>query len=130
MKKPSNIVYGVEEAPPLGISLLSGLQHVGLISVILVFPLLVGGEAGLSPAESLDLLSWSMLVLAAGTVFQALPQGPVGARVLSPVVFTATYLTPAIMAAKVGGLAAMAGMTLLGGLVEIALSRVLRALRP
>jgi len=39
MKKPSGIVYGVEESPPAGITVLSGLQHVGLISVILVFPL-------------------------------------------------------------------------------------------
>ena len=42
MKKPSGIVYGVEERPPAGITVLSGLQHVGLISVILVFPLLIG----------------------------------------------------------------------------------------
>ncbi len=130
MKKPSGIVYGVEDIPPTGITVLSGLQHVGLVSVILVFPLLVGREAGLSPEESLDLLSVSMLVLALGTVLQALPRGPVGARVLSPVVFTATYLTPAILAVKIGGPAAMAGMTLLGGLGEIALSRGLRALRP
>lgn len=130
MKKPSGIVYGVEETPPFGITALSGLQHVGLISVILVFPLLVGREAGLTPEESLNLLSVSMLVLAVGTVLQALSRGPVGARVLSPVVFTATYLTPAILAVRIGGPAAMAGMTVLGGLVEIALSRGLRALRP
>ncbi len=130
MRKPSGIVYGVEERPPAGITVLSGLQHVGLISVILVFPLLIGREAGLSPPESLDLLSVSMVVLAVGTILQALPSGPIGARALSPVVFTATYLTPAILAVKPGGLAAVAGMTLFGGLVEIALSRVLRALRP
>lgn len=130
MRKPTGIVYGVDETPPAGITVLSGLQHVGLVSVILLFPLLVGREAGLSPEESLDLLSVSMLVLAAGTVLQALPGGPVGARTLSPVVFTATYLAPALLAVKAGGLAAMAGMTLLGGLVEIALSRGLRALRP
>jgi len=130
MKKPRGIVYGVEERPPSGITVLSGLQHAGLIAVILVFPLLVGREAGLAPEESLDLLSVSMLVLSVGTVLQALPGGPVGARALSPVVFTATYLTPAILAVRVGGPAAMAGMTLCGGLLEIALSRGLRALRP
>jgi NCS2 family nucleobase:cation symporter-2 len=88
MKKPSGIVYGVDERPPTGSTVLSGLQHVGLISVILVFPLLIGREAGLSPAESLDLLSVSMLVLAAGTILQSLPGGPVGARALTPVVFS------------------------------------------
>lgn len=130
MRKPIGIVYGVEEHPPTAITVLSGLQHVGLVSVILVFPLLVGREAGLAPDEALHLLSVSMLVLAVGTVLQALPRGPVGARALSPVVFTATYLAPALLAVRTGGLAAMAGMTMLGGLVEIALSRGLRALRP
>ena len=130
MKKPTGIIYGVEDRPPTGVTALSGLQHVGLISVILVFPLLVGREVGLSPEESLDLLSVSMVVLAVGTVLQALPGGPIGARALTPVVFTATYLAPGLLAARAGGLAAMAGMTVLGGLVEIGLSRGLRALRP
>ena len=84
MKKPSNIVYGVEESPPAGITLLSGLQHVALISVILVFPLLVASEAGLSPKESLDLLSVSMLVLAAcGPLHGRAPKPPPSDAVLT-----------------------------------------------
>lgn len=130
MKKPVNIIYGVDERPPLGVTLLSGLQHVGIISIILVYPLLVSREAGLSREATLDVLSMSMLVLGIGAVLQALPQGFVGARFLCPPVFTATYLTPSLLAVKTGGLSLVLGMTAFGGLVEVALSRTLRRLRP
>ena len=130
MKKPVHILYGVDETPPPLVTLLSGLQHVGLIAIILVYPVLVTREAGLSPEKTLDVLSTSALVLGVGTVLQALPRGPVGAGFLCPPVFTATYLTPSLVAAKSGGLSLVSGMTAFGGLVEVALSRVLRPLRP
>jgi xanthine permease XanP len=40
-KKPANLVYGVEENPPWGITLLQGLQHVFIMSVYFIFPVLV-----------------------------------------------------------------------------------------
>ena len=46
-RKPVNIVYGVDEVPPFGVTVLSGFQHVGLISIFLVYPLLVSREGGL-----------------------------------------------------------------------------------
>jgi hypothetical protein len=39
VKRPLGIVYGIDDVPPFGISVLSGLQHVGIISVIVVHPL-------------------------------------------------------------------------------------------
>jgi NCS2 family nucleobase:cation symporter-2 len=76
------------------------------------------------------MLSVSMLVLGAGAILQASPRGPVGAHFLCPPVFTATYLAPSLLAARTGGLSLVLGMTAFGGLVEIALSRALRRLRP
>ena len=130
MKTPINIVYGVEDAPPLGVMLLSGFQHVGLASIILVFPLLVTREAGIPPRLALDVLGVSMLVLGAGALLQAIPRGPIGSGFLCPPVFAAAYLSPSLLAINTGGLPLVFGMTVFGGLLEIALSRFLRPLRP
>lgn len=130
MKKPAYVTHWVEERPPPGVTLLSGLQHVGIISIALVYPLLLGRAAGLSAAGIADLLAATMLVLGVGALLQSLPRGPVGARFLCPPVCTAAYLTPALLAVKTGGLGLAFGMTAFGGLFEVFVSRVLRPLRP
>ena len=33
MKKPLDVAYGVGERPPLDVTVLNGLQHVGLMSI-------------------------------------------------------------------------------------------------
>lgn len=129
-RKPVNIVYGVDEAPPVGVTVLSGLQHVGLISIFLLYPLLLSREGGLSVEQTSDILSLTMLVLGIGSILQSLPHGPVGARYLCPPVCTAAYLAPSLLAVKTGGMALVFGMTAFGGLVEAVLSRFLRPLRP
>jgi NCS2 family nucleobase:cation symporter-2 len=104
VRRPPNIFYGVDDKPPHGVTVLSGLQHVGLISIILVYPLLVTREAGLSSQASQDVLSLSMIVLGIGAILQVLPRGFIGARLLCPPTFTAAYLAPSLIAVKTGGL--------------------------
>jgi NCS2 family nucleobase:cation symporter-2 len=109
---------------------MSGLQHVGLISIFLLYPLLVSREGGLSVEQTSDYLSLTMLVLGIGAILQSLPRGLVGGRYLCPPVCTAAYLVPSLLAVKIGGMSLVLGMTVFGGLVEVALSRFLRPLRP
>jgi len=130
MKKPLNIVYGVDERPPLGVTLVSGFQHVVLMSIRLLFPLLVAREAGLPPERILDVVAVSMLVMGAGAYLQSLSSRPVGSGYLCPPSFTSAYIAPSLAAARAGGLGLVLGMTVFGGLIETALSRVLRPLRP
>lgn len=52
MKKPRNIVYGVDDIPPRGMLLLSGVQHVGLVAIFLLVPVIACREAGM-PAEKI-----------------------------------------------------------------------------
>jgi xanthine permease XanP len=130
MRKPIGIVYGVEETPPRIIAFLSGLQHVALISIFLLFPLIVSREAGLSSKQTTDLLSWSLLAMGIATILQGLPRSFVGSGFLCPSVFTASYLAPSLLAAKTGGLPLVFGMTVFAGFIEAALSLALRWLRP
>jgi NCS2 family nucleobase:cation symporter-2 len=130
VKKPPDIVYGLEEAPPAVVTMLCGLQHVGLIATNLVYPLLVFRVAETPAQAVVDLIGAGMLVLAAATLLQALRVGPLGSGFMSPAVFTATYLGPSLVAAKVGGLPLVFGMTIFAGLLEAALAPLLNRLRP
>lgn len=129
MKKPANLIYAVDDVPPLGVALLSGLQQVGLISIFLLFPLVVFREAGLSVYALNNILSLSMLAMGVGALLSALRVGPLGSGFLCPPVFSAFYLSPSLLALKTGGLPLVFGMTLFAGFFEAALSRVQRYLR-
>jgi NCS2 family nucleobase:cation symporter-2 len=130
VKRPLSIVYGLEDTPPAGVMVAGGLQHVVLMAIRLLFPVLVAREAGLSPGRVLDVLGVSMIVMALGTLLQAIPRGMIGCGYLCPPSFTSAYIAPSLVAARSGGLPLVVGMTLFGGVVEAGLSRLLRPLRP
>ncbi len=130
MKKPVNITYGVDDSPPVLVTLLSGVQLVGLISLYLLIPLAVCREVGLPTPAVQDVLTWSMLALALGANLQAFRRGPVGSGYLAPTIFTSAFLPASLLAAKMGGMALVSGMTVFAGLFNAGLSRLLRHLRP
>jgi xanthine permease XanP len=130
LKKPPHIAYAVEDRPPLAVTVLSGLQHVGIIAIALVYPLILSREAGLSLDQTASVLAATMLILGLGAVLQSLPRGALGAGYLCPPVCTAAYLGPSLLAVKTGGISLAFGMLAFGGVVEAALSRLLRPLRP
>ncbi|HZO46969.1 MAG TPA: solute carrier family 23 protein [Xanthobacteraceae bacterium] len=129
MRKPANLVYGVDEAPPHLVTLISAVQHVAVIAIFMIYPLIIGRAAG-APADVISaMLRMGMLALAVAVALQALPRGPVGSRFLAPSIFTGVYLAPSLLAAKTGGLPLVWGMTIFAGLVEIALAQVWTKLR-
>jgi NCS2 family nucleobase:cation symporter-2 len=129
-KKPTDIVYGVEDVPPTLVIALSGLQHTGLIAIFLIFPLLVVKEFGASATLSVNILSIAAIALGVAAVLQALPKGPVGSGYCCPANYSAIYLAPSLAAVKLGGFPVLFGMTVFAGIVEAALAPVLRRLRP
>ena len=129
MRKPPNISYGVDDVPPLGVNVLSGLQHVGLMSIYLIYPALVTQAAGSSAEVAAGVVSMSLIALAIGTLLQAIPLGPVGSGYLCQPICSVVYFVPSLVAAKHGGLHAVFGMTIAAGVLEVALARGLRRLR-
>jgi NCS2 family nucleobase:cation symporter-2 len=129
VKKPANIIYAVDESPPPLVTILNGCQHVGVIAINLVYPLLVFRAVD-APIELVtSLVSAGMVVLAIATVLQARRLGPVGSGFMCPATFTATYFGPSLLAAKIGGLPLVFGMTLFAGVLEAALAPSLNRLR-
>jgi xanthine permease XanP len=127
MKKPASIVYGLEDTPPAHVTVLNGVQFVALIAINLVYPLLVFRVAGASADLVGSMLAVGMLVLAAGTFLQA---WRTGSGYMCPATFTATYLGPSLLAAQVGGLPLVFGMTLFAGILEMVIAPLLNRLRP
>ena len=129
-RKPPEIVYGVDEAPPLAATLLSACQHVGNLSISVVTPVIIFRQAHIPTEISAGIISISFLGLALAAILQALPRGPVGSGYLAPSAFSGLFITPSSAAVALGGLPLMFGMTVFAGLVQAGLSRLTRHLRP
>jgi xanthine permease XanP len=128
-KRPPEIIYGVDEVPPLHVIVLSGLQHVGLIAIFLIFPIIVINEVGLPASHSANVLSLAVIALGVAALLQGIPKGPVGSGFLCPANYSAIYLAPSIASVKMGGLPLLFGMTVFAGVLEAALSPLLHRIR-
>jgi len=128
-KKPPNLIFGLEDSPPLLVTISNGVQHVGLIAINLVYPLLMCRAANAPVAFVADLLAMGMLVCGIGTFLQARGLGPVGSGYMCPSGFTATYFGPSLLAAQLGGLPLVFGMTTFAGALEAAIAPLLNRLR-
>jgi len=129
-RKPGNIIYGLDEAPPLLVTAGNAVQHVALISINLVYPVIIFRLAGVPISGVASLLAVGLLVLGAGTFLQAARRGPVGSGFLCPATFTAAYLSPSLLAVKAGGLPLLFGMTLFAGALEVLFAPLLSRMRP
>lgn len=100
-----------------------------MIAINLVYPLLVFRVVR-APIELVaSLLSTGMIVLALATFLQARRLGPVGSGFMCPATFSATYLGPSLLAAQVGGLPLVFGMTIFASVLEAAVAPLLNLLR-
>jgi xanthine permease XanP len=129
-KKPGELIYGLDDAPaPLAVAF-AGFQHVSLVRIQLIYPLFVIQMAGLSTASSVNMLSLALIALGIAAILQSLPRGPVGSGFLLPSCHTGIFLEPSLAALKLGGLPLVFGMTVFAGVIQSALTPMLRRLRP
>jgi NCS2 family nucleobase:cation symporter-2 len=126
MRKPADVVYGVDEIPPVAVSVVTGVQHVAVMSVYLVFPVLLAQAAGGSSDTAASMVSMTLVALAAATLLQATR---VGSGFLCQPIPSVLYFVPSLTAVKHGGLALAFGMTLGAGLLEAVMAGVFRRLR-
>lgn len=128
-KRPSNLVYAVDEYPPPFRLALLGVQYAVMSSIYLVLVVIVLREAHVTPSESIQVMGIACVGLAIGTALQAMPRGPIGSGFLAPPVFSAVYLAPSVLAARIGGMPLVFGMTIFAGIVEVLFAFALNRLR-
>lgn len=125
-RRPADLIYSVDERPPLGPLIALGLQHAALASVYLVLIVIVANAAGAPSHTALAMVSFALMALAFSSALQA---SPAGSGYLAIPVYSAIYLAPSVLAAQTGGLPLVFGMTVFAGLVQAGLSFGLRHLR-
>ena len=128
-KKPPELVYGVEDKPPLPTCLLLGLQHIFIITIALIFPVVIVRSIGGTPEQAEFFVSMSLLAGGVGTILQALKKKGIGSGYLCPSVCGPSYLPASLLAAQTGGLSLLFGMTAIAGSFEVLLSRIMHRLR-
>jgi NCS2 family nucleobase:cation symporter-2 len=129
MAKPSNLIYGVDEKPPIVSTLLLALQHTFVMSSTLILPVVIVSEIGGTLDQVQSVVSYSMIAAGLATILQSLKKGPVGSGYLCPHLVGPSYLSASIQAAWLGGLPLLFGMTAVAGFFEALFSRVVRRLR-
>ena len=129
LKKPSSLLYGVIEKPPLWMTLLQGFQHACNSAILLIFPVMIIRTIGGTTEQAAFLVSMSMMAGGIGVMAQALNKGPVGSGYLCPQICGPAYLSASMLAAKTGGLSLLLGMTFIAGALEALCSRVVKRLR-
>ena len=129
MARPTDLIYAVNEVPPPAILVISAIQHVAVMAITLIFPLILAREAGLSGTQVLDLVSLSMIGLGFATVCFSIRSHFIGSGYLSPAAYTAIYLGPSLFALRRGGLDLVFGMTIIAGVIQLGVAPLLKRLR-
>lgn len=129
-KKPSNLIYAVDEIPPPGTIWLQGLQHAAVISMGWLLVALLVTSIGGTPEEAANVIRMSMIASGVATILQGLYRGPVGSGYLCPFAVGPIYVPASLLAANTGGLPMVFSMTALSGVFEGVFSRLLPKLRP
>lgn len=134
----SELLFGLNDKPPVPVSILVAFQHVLASFVGIITPtLIIGGVLGLG--EHIPyLISMALIVSGVGTFIQARRFGPVGAGVMAlqgtSFAFLSSVLAAGFIAKGKGGgpeeiLSLIFGVCFFGAFVEIFLSQFLHKLK-
>ena len=129
MKRPASLIYGLEDRPPLPLTLLLGLQHTLAMSSGLVFVAVVLPSAAWPTSLAQDVVRLSMIGVGVGTILQAMNRFRIGSGYLCPQLVGPAFLPASLLAVKTGGLALLYGMIIVTGVFQAILSRFLQRMR-
>jgi len=128
-ERPKELIYALDEKPPLPQLVALGFQHVAVICPYLVMVALVVEAAKLPHDIAHSAMGLAMIAVAFMTVLQSLRVGPVGSGYLCPPVVSAIYLPSSIAVAAIAGFPAVCGMVMFAGACEIAIAPLINRMR-
>lgn len=133
--QPSELIYRLEDRPPLPQTLFAALQHLLAMFVGVITPaLLICQALGLPVQDTQHILSMSLFASGVASLIQIKAWGPVGSGLLSIQGTSFNFVAPLIMggtALKTGGadvptmMAALFGTLMLASCTEMIISRIL-----
>ncbi|WP_372619941.1 uracil-xanthine permease family protein [Falsiroseomonas sp.] len=129
MRKPGDLLYGLDDRPPAGVVLSIAVQQATIVLVWLLPAFVLAREMAATPSQAAALFSMTFAACGIGTILQATRRWGLGSGFLAPVTPSSAHLVPSILAAQAGGLPLVAGMTLFAGLLTVLLARALHRIR-
>lgn len=115
----SNVVYDIEEKPPLGEAIPLAFQHVlAMVLGNIAVPLIMASAIGLATGETTFLVQMALIVAGVASVIQAYPAGPVGAKLPIMMGTSFAFLGTLQLIADNAGLATIFGAALVGSLLQ------------
>lgn len=128
MRKPDRLKYGVDERPPTSEFAVLALQHAVLALMFMIYPVAAAQAIGFSAEQTGALVCGCIAAVAVATLLQYL-RPPWGSGALAIQLPSPVMLPSMVLAGLSGGLSLIAGMTIVLGVSELLLSRVMRHLR-
>lgn len=128
-RKPANLLYGVDDRPPIRICLLLGVQHIFFLTTGLIVVALTLRQLGCETGLIQNVVAMSMIAGGLATIFQAFHKGPVGSGYLCTEGTDPSFIAISQLAGTTGGLPLIFGATVLSGVIECLLGRVMHRLR-
>ena len=138
LQDSSDLIYGLNDKPPVIDAIFAALQHLLAIFVGIITPtLIIGGVLGLG-SEVPYLISMALIVSGVATFIQVKRIGPIGSGLLSiqgtSFAFLGSILAAGFMVKSQGGgtkeiLATIYGLCFFGAFIEMFLSRFLHHLK-
>ncbi|ECH7086437.1 xanthine permease XanP [Salmonella enterica] len=135
----SELIYRLEDRPPLPQTLFAACQHLLAMFVAVITPaLLICQALGLPAQDTQHIISMSLFASGVASIIQIKAWGPVGSGLLSIQGTSFNFVAPLIMggtALKTGGadvptmMAALFGTLMLASCTEMVLSRILHLAR-
>lgn len=118
----SQLVYGIEDRPPLEEALPLGVQHMlAMLLSNITIPLIIVGSLGLAAGDTALIVQMALFMAGAATLVQAYPIGPVGGRIPIIMGTSVAFVGASVAIGQEFGLASVFGACLVASLVEVAL---------
>ncbi len=128
--RQSELIYQLEDRPPLKETLFAAFQHLLAIFVAIITPpFIIAGALKLDLETTSYLISMSLLASGVSTFIQCRKVGPIGCGLLCIQGTSFSFISPIIGAGLNGGLAAIFGAVISGSVVEMFISRILKFTR-
>ena len=127
-----DLLFQFHGTPPIGTSLSLALQHlVAMIVGCVTPPIIIAGAIGLSQADRVLLIQASLVMSAVSTLLQLFPIGKRFGSGLPVILGVSFAYVPSMqaIAASGGGVAAIAGAMLVGGIVAVIVGIFVKKIR-
>lgn len=126
----SDLIYGINDRPPLKDALFAAIQHLLAIFVAIITPpLIIASALSLDVETTSFLVSMALFASGVSTFIQCRKIGPVGAGLLCIQGTSFSFIGPIITAGLAGGLPLVFGVCIAAAPIEMIVSRTFKYLQ-